>query len=907
MPSRESRKRENKENAMARIRKLVLAIAAASALTSGVAHALGLGEVTLQSALNQPLVAEIELLEVRDLAASEVLPRLASPEEFSKAGVDHPFFLNDLTFTPVIKPNGKNVIRVSSSKPVREPYLNFLVEVVWPNGRLLREYTVLLDPPLYSPHVAQAVAPQLPIAASAPAAASAPVPVQVQSAVAAPRVSAPAPAAVAVQAPARATESGHYTTARNDTLWEIAQSVGGGSVQQTMLAIQDLNPNAFIDKNINRLKTGQVLRLPDEEQVKVRSRGEAIARVAEQNAAWQAWRQARSLAAGERQLDATKRSTVNVVPERIESGDSLRLVSGEEGQSTAGHDSGASGDSGAALDTLAVAKENLDTSRREGAELQSRMGDLQSQMEKLERLIELKDSQLARLQTELATESEPASPVGEIEPVGLENAPLEAVDGTSEAAPEAVEAVEAVETIEAIEASQPAVTATAADEESVVAPPISQPAAEEPQALLDRLLADPLLLGAVGGGSLLVLLLALMALSRRNAMKEAELQEGMALTDQEQNLDRDLALPNNSFDELDGISPSQDSGPGNELLGEVNIYIAYGRFNQAAELLLNALDNEPERRDLRLKLMEVFAEQGDRGGFVQQENELREIGGAEEDIRQLKDKYPNMASGSLAGAAMVGTGALAAGAYAGQLEQGDDDLAFGNLELDETGTDAGVSNLDGLDFADSLQLSPSLADDDTRALNFDDLDFDLQLDDEVDAALADNPAVPMLELPADALVGDDDVLSGWSLDAQEQRPAEPTRDATALGDLPEDFDLSLPEEDLLDSVAMAEPAGTEDFEAELQRVNAELDDLTDDLDIPAVAEPAFDITDLGPLEEDEFDFLSGTNETATKLDLARAYIDMGDNEGARDILDEVLGEGDEAQQGEARELIEKLS
>src|SRR5690606_35961639 len=111
MPSRESRRRENKENAMARIRKLVLAIAAASALTSGVAHALGLGEVTLQSALNQPLVAEIELLEVRDLAASEVLPRLASPEEFSKAGVDHPFFLNDLTFTPVIMPNGKSVIR----------------------------------------------------------------------------------------------------------------------------------------------------------------------------------------------------------------------------------------------------------------------------------------------------------------------------------------------------------------------------------------------------------------------------------------------------------------------------------------------------------------------------------------------------------------------------------------------------------------------------------------------------------------------------------------------------------------------------------------------------------------------------------------------------------------------------
>lgn len=883
---------------MARIRKLVLAIAAASAFTSGVAHALGLGEVTLQSALNQPLVAEIELLEVRDLAASEVLPRLASPEEFSKAGVDHPFFLNDLTFTPVIMPNGKSVIRVSSNKPVREPYLNFLVEVIWPNGRLLREYTVLLDPPLYSPQTAQAVAPQLPIAASAPAAASAPV----QPAAAAPRVSAPAPApapvAVAAQAPVRTTESGQYRTTRNDTLWEIAQSVGGGSVQQTMLAIQDLNPNAFMGDNINRLKTGQVLRLPDEQQIKVRSRGEAIARVAEQNAAWQAWRQARSLAAGERQLDATKRSAVNAVPERIESGDSLRLVSGEEGQATVGQDGGVSGDSKAVLDNLAVAKENLDTSRREGAELQSRMGDLQSQMEKLERLIELKDSQLAKLQSDLAADVEPVIPVTDSGPAGLEDAPLGTVAvpqvATSEATPDVVEIVESVEAIEPIQ--PPAVPVEA----SPVAPPASTPAVEsKPQALLDRLLADPLLLGAVGGGSLLVLLLALMALSRRNAIKEAELQEGMTLSDQDQSLDRDLALPNSSFDELDGISPSQDSDSSNELLGEVNIYIAYGRFNQAAELLLNALDSEPERRDLRLKLMEVFAEQGDRGGFVQQENELREIGGADEEIRQLKDKYPNMASSSLAGAAVAGAGALAAGTYASELEQ------------DES-SNTGVSDLGDLDFADSLQLSPSVTGDDTPPLDFDELDFDLQLEDEANTALAD-PAVPVLDLPADALSNDDDLLSGWSLDAE--TPAQPAQAPTAfsmegaasLDGLPDDFDLSLPEEDLLDIGGMAEPAGAEDFEAELNRVNAELDNLTDDLEIPVMAEPAFDITDLGPLEEDEFDFLSGTNETATKLDLARAYIDMGDNEGARDILDEVLGEGDEAQRGEARELIDKLS
>ena len=135
----------------------------------------------------------------------------------------------------------------------------------------------------------------------------------------------------------------------------------------------------------------------------------------------------------------------------------------------------------------------------------------------------------------------------------------------------------------------------------------------------------------------------------------------------------------------------------------------------------------------------------------------------------------------------------------------------------------------------------------------------------------------------------------------------PGREAE-LSMLPEDFDLSLAEAEQLLSGDEPEPSAVDDFEAELERVNAQLDTLTDELEMPAVEPPPFDITDLGPLEDDEdFDFLSGTNETATKLDLARAYIDMGDSEGARDILDEVLGEGDDSQKNEARELMARLS
>ena len=216
---------------MVQVRKLVLAIAAASALSSGMAHALGLGELTLKSTLNQPLVAEIELLDVKDLTAAEVVPSLASPEDFAKAGVDRQAFLNDLTFTPVLNASGKSILRVTSSKPLSEPMVKFLVQVMWPNGRLLRDYSVLLDPSKFSPQTADAAAQPAP-----PQTVTAPV--------------------------TGATKPTQYTTTPRDTLWEIAAKArNGGSVQQTMLAIQALNPDAFIDGNINRLKTGQVLRL----------------------------------------------------------------------------------------------------------------------------------------------------------------------------------------------------------------------------------------------------------------------------------------------------------------------------------------------------------------------------------------------------------------------------------------------------------------------------------------------------------------------------------------------------------------------------------------------------------------------------------------------------------------------
>ena len=938
---------------MVRVRKLVLAIAAASALSSGMAHALGLGEVTLQSALNQPLVAEIELLEVRDLASNEVIPTLASPEAFNKAGVDRQFFLTDLKFTPVLKPNGKSVIRVTSSKPMREPYLNFLVEVLWPNGRLLREYTVLLDPPLYTPQSVIPATAQMPVATPAPAP-------RVQTPAPAPRPATAAVQPVAPAAPAapaaKPLEGNEYKTTANDTLWEIAQRArSGGSVHQAMLAIQDLNPDAFIGGNINRLKSGQVLRLPDEQQVKSRAQGEALAQVAEQNAAW---REGRSVAASARQLDATKRTSAAATPAKVETGDSLKLVAADSGKATAGSDKGAA-DSKALTDKLAVTQESLDSSRRENDELKGRMTDLQSQLDKLQRLIQLKDDQMAKLQADLAAQGQvpavapavPETPVAETPVAPVEPAPEAAPQDPAAATPVVPAATGETDFNYSEEpAVQPEAAAPVAVEPAPIAAPepapvtpaapvVEAPVVAEPQAessAIDDLLANPMLLGAAGGGALLVLLVALMMLSRRNALKEAELQESLAADEGSSDLGVGLDLPDDSFagmaDDLDGQQvdlPSEErvTAQTGDALGEADIYIAYGRFPQAAELLQGAINDEPQRSDLRLKLMEVYAEMGDRNGFARQDSELREIGGSAAELDQIKARYPAMAVAAGAGLAAAATAEenldsfslddLALDEPSPKAATGDQDDAF-DLSLDDleseldrdlqaAGNTASLDDLDSLSLDDDLDFSSPVEQADSKD---DDLGFDLSLPGSSDSDLdlsgdladfsldLDTPDKPAAAAEDDFLLSLDDEPSAAPVVAE---PGFDLPDEQASGDfdLSADFDLSLNEE------APAQPSN-DSFAAQLDEVSAELDLLSDDLDQPAgLDEPASAATSSMD-NDDDFDFLSGTDETATKLDLARAYIDMGDTEGARDILDEVITEGNEGQQSEARELIAKL-
>ncbi|MNQ54261.1 hypothetical protein D3C85_683260 [compost metagenome] len=871
---------------MVQVRKLVLAIAAASALSSGMAHALGLGELTLKSTLNQPLVAEIELLDVKDLTAAEVVPSLASPDDFAKAGVDRQAFLNDLTFTPVLNASGKSILRVTSSKPLSEPMVKFLVQVMWPNGRLLRDYSVLLDPSKFSPQTAEAAA-------------------QPTSTVAAPVTG--------------ATKPSQYTTTPRDTLWEIAAKArNGGSIQQTMLAIQALNPDAFIDGNINRLKTGQVLRLPDQAQSTGLPQAKAIAEVAAQNTAWrQGRRYVAKPGAGQQQLDATSRARTDGAPAQATT-DKLSLVSAESGKSPG---KGAAGDAKALSNKLAVTQESLDTSRRDNAELKSRMADLQSQVDKLQRLIELKNNQLAKLQTEGAA----AAPAAATAPAM--SAELAA---NPEAAPAPV-------------AAAPAPEATPAPAEKPVE---ATPAASDDQKF-NELLTNPLLLGLVGGGAVILLLLLLLLARRRKAQQAAEkhLRMARALAE-DQPFSADFDLPESSFEGLEvpppsvklATAPTPAPAPApvvapvvmttpiaaplvapaaersDDVLGQAQSHINAGRLNQAAALLEDGVKQEPKRSDLRLKLMEVYGQQGDRDAFVGQERQLVANGDNFAQVEKLKSRFPAMA--------LVAAGGIAAAAVAAEL----DAQYVKELLLDEPQAPAPEPEPAPAPFEDDLDSAFDLSLDDLDAITplapapapaaepevaalpdlgefplDDDLSFEsvLQQQTEIKENLDDLSDFDLdLDLgaqPSPAMLAEDDFLLDLDEGVKDFPVAEtPAVPEVALDDLelPADFDLSLAEE--LDA--------PDAFAAELDDVNAELESLSN-----SIGEPTFTEADAALDGDDDFDFLSGTDEAATKLDLAQAYIDMGDSDGARDILNEVVSEGSAEQKSEAEEMLSRLA
>ncbi|RMU79749.1 hypothetical protein ALP22_05466 [Pseudomonas coronafaciens pv. porri] len=946
----------NKGWAMVQVRKLVLAIAAASALSSGMAQALGLGELSVKSTLNQPLVAEIELTDAQGLNAAQIVPSLATTADFAQLGVSRQELLNDLSFTPVINANGKSVLRITSSKPVRVPYVKFLVQVLWPNGRLVRDYSLLLDPPKYSPEAAAAAAAPAPAPAAAPAAPAQLATVEPSAEAPAPEATAPTPAAVpAALPPPAADKQSQYVTANNDTLWEIAAKVRkGGTVQQTMLAIQALNPDAFIGGNINRLKKGQVLRLPTPQQTAALPQPQAIAEVSRQ---YSAWREGRRLPAGPRQVDATRRDRAGAAPSKVDASDNLSLVSAS-GKPAA---KGAAGDSDLG-NKLAVAQEALDTTRRDNAELKSRMNDLQSQLDKLQRLIELKNGQLAKMQAAGAAVPPPAAtpdaatPANAAVPASLVDANGAPVKPAGEIAPE-----------DALPAGAAEVATPAADQPLAVEP-VAVP--EDDESTLQKILDNPVLLGLVGGAVLLILALLLLFLARRRAAKaEAEKHKRMARALAEESefvSDMDMDSPQASFDGLDVPPPNVRMGAGAvaaataatrerpaDALVQAEIHIAYGRMNQAIELLEEAIKEDPQRDDIRLKLMEIYAEQGNNKAYAAHERKLVAAGKPEAEVEQLEERHSTLKSATpldsepAPASAAPAIAAAAAAASAAALAAELDAKYVEELLADNSADEATEPALEPepVVAVEPEVIAPVATAPAEEADPFDN-DFDLSLDEFEETPASDVSTVDdiddlMLDEPKISAVADDELsfesimreqeearaaavpeeLADFDLDLSEEDPALKNEDDFLLGlgtdpldpvetkpvppisddlELPEDFDLSLADEIETDQASQA-------FATEIDDVNAELDRLSQNLEHPPLDEPRFTAEDAAALDDEpDFDFMAGTDEAATKLDLARAYIDMGDADGARDILDEVVTEGDDGQKSEAREMLSRL-
>jgi pilus assembly protein FimV len=654
-----------------KVRKLAVALALVGGLGSGVAQALGLGEIELQSYLNEPLDAEISLPQSRGVDPADVFVNIASESAYERVGLSRNQFLSKLRFKVVTESDGSLAVNVSSREPLREPYLNFLLELTWPSGRLMREYAVLVDPPVYAEKSGVQDNVRAPSASTSStsqrsSATRTETPRQTQTR----------------QAQNRGYQGNTFgPTGPSDTLWEIAARVRPGdnvSVQQVMLAIQDLNPNAFIDGNINRLKRGEVLRMPSADQMLSRTKAEATRVVSQQN---------RDFQAPKRTVDATgKQAGQSSSSQAASGGDELKLlVAGDDTRESAdGGSAGGDGKLPGGVDAgTAVAMEELESARRENSELNSRVEDLQDQVQTLQRLLELKNNQLADMQNATSGTETAQAPAGEEAvtsemaqgsqpgdvaegagtdteaqaPESGETAPEAAADtaatsteaevevaGEDNLADAAVESEEVAEAspdtetaempateqegqpeadnMEQEQAAEPDITADAPEQtapEAAQAPePASEPAVADkgfPDNIIDAITNNRIYQFALGGG-LLVLLLLLLLLARRNANREKAFYEQLNSESDEDTDSFDLSLD-------DSEESSQEEGE--DVLAEADAYIAYGRHDQAAQALEAAISREPSRTDLRLKLLSVYADAQDRASFEKQFGEIEAL------------------------------------------------------------------------------------------------------------------------------------------------------------------------------------------------------------------------------------------------------------------------------------------
>lgn len=826
-------------------KRLIPVMAMLVMLIPAASYALGLGNIKMNSALNQPLNAEIELFSVQKGDLTNLVVKLGSDEDFQRVGADRAFFLTKITFEVISRKDGTAYVQLNTTNTVSEPFLDFVVEARWPRGRILREFTVLVDPPVLSD--------EAPAPVSQPAAAAKP------AAVARPAESTTRQAPIrarAEMAPVshQAGELVYGPVKYNDTLFEIANQMrpSGVTVNQMMAALVRENPSAFYHNNVNQLKAGYVLRVNDSAALNALSVADASAEIERQHVEWRDRKSGKLV----RQADApiggrVAREGEAGADSSASAADQARLKLVAPGSQGAGSGAG-DGNVKQLREDLLLAAEALDANRQETDELKTRLLAMEEQLESMQRLIMLKDDEMAGMQKQLggnATATDEAIPA---EGVADMEAPEAA---TNEALSDEAAIAAMADAMPAEGDSETPATEAAVTEAEPAPAPMAGPAKMDEPSLLD----NPMVM--YGGIGVLLLIIAAVIQRRRkmqDGFEESILNVGGAAGDAgataenmgggESSMVSDFAMS-----EMSGMSGIEADAADVDPISEADVYLAYGRHQQAEDILKEALEKEPERNEIKLKLLEVSFAAKDRETFEQRAQEFHDALGNESD--------PMWAKVVTMGMQLCPSSDLFGGSSANALkenlneavEAGDDDLLDFDFDLDTDSADGDSSGIDlaaddvfaELEAATGVAATASKAEEDTS------LDFDMGSD---------------TAKPAAAKAKDDN-----SLDF----------DVSSL-----DFNLDT---DAESAVGASETAADDGL----------------DFDIEDMDEAPVDADDeLG----DELDDVFGeVDEVGTKLDLAKAYVDMGDGDGARSILDEVMEEGDEDQKKQAQELLSQLA
>jgi len=844
------------------------------------------------SALGQPLKAEVELVALGKADKVSLVARLASPDVYRGAGLEYPFG-NKFKFQIENRANGESYIRISSAQPVNDPFVSLLVELTWASGKLLREYTFLLDPPEYvaeqpKPAEVQAVAPTVQAAPQETAARPAEQP--------APAVAAPAPAEkesrpmratapmdekVLGAAPERkpsAVATGDITVQRGDTLHRIAMQnkPADVSLERMLVALYRANADQFDGKNMNRIKAGKILRLPEQGELMDVAQSDAMKEIRAQTADWNAYRQKLAAAAPaaaqpqEAQQVATGKiasSVADKAPVAKESAkEVLKLSKGE-----------APGDKAAA----AAGGKPMTSAEQKNAEQEDAiakakgMKDEQARAALLEK--NLQDMQrLAQLKSEAAALA--------AQPSGVASAVAASV--------------------------VPAVSAVAAASEVKPAPvakpkPKPQPVVVPPPSLVDQILGNPLYLA--GGAAILLGLGGLgIIMSRRKrvpiAAAEAKSEDIGAKTGH-------LTMPaapspeTGDFTSATGQHPAMAAPPHDEVdpINEADLFLNFGRDAQAEEILKEALQNTPNDHRIHLKLLGIYVNRKDTNSFSSIARQLKDSGDEEAWQqaaamgRKLEPGNPMYggSTGEDTGSATMQATMVSAAPFvldetAARQEAPAAEVDFDLGDTEKTATlsdeEAAMAQVEAMDFdVTSTHPSPAVP----ESMDFDvtstspslsaptEMDFDIT---------STHPSLPAAGEAEAALPNLDDLVfditsTHPSLPAAQPEAEKPATQAEEGG---MEFTLDFPIEAMPVEKPAAKPA-----EADFAAISLNLDDIG----APGSA----------PETRDEH-----WHEVATKLDLAKAYQEMGDATGAREILDEVMREGDEGQRQAAQAMLDQL-